>query len=104
MGAAAAEVAAPVEIRLGDLAALGAGALNERHRGHDLPGLAVAALGHVELEPRLLHRVQLLADGRAEPLDRRDLVARLDLRYRHRTGVERLAVDVAPARPSDPAA
>src|SRR5499426_1574029 len=30
-------------------------ALEERRRGHDLPGLAVTALRHVELRPRLLH-------------------------------------------------
>jgi len=29
----------------------------QRRSGHDLPGLAIAALGHVELQPGLLHRV-----------------------------------------------
>ena len=31
---------------------------DQRHRGHDLAGLAVAALGDVVVQPGLLHRVQ----------------------------------------------
>ena len=41
-------------------------ALEQGHRTHDLPGLAVTALRHVVIDPRLLHRVQ---PGRAQALD-----------------------------------
>ena len=47
-------------------------------RGHDLAGLAEAALRDVLVDPRLLHRVQLVAVG--EPLDRGDLAAAADAR------------------------
>src|SRR5437764_11210875 len=47
--------------------------VEQRGRGHDLPGRAVPALERVVLDERLLHRVQLAFPG--EPLDGRDLVA-----------------------------
>ncbi len=104
--AAAADVADLLDVAIGDRAAtlLAADLVDERDRPHDLPGLAIAALRDVEVEPCLLHRVQfavLLADGLGQALDRRDLVRRLDLGDRHGAGVERLAVDVAGARLAD---
>ena len=59
------------------LAALGPALPDLRHRGHDLAGLAVAALRDVLVDPRLLHRVQVVADGVGQALDRGDLVVRL---------------------------
>ena len=47
--------------------------LEQRCRRHDHAALAVAALGHVEVEPGLLDRVQLVAVGDA--FDCRDLAA-----------------------------
>src|SRR5580704_978500 len=47
--------------------------LEERCRGHHHAALAVAALRHVEIEPGLLHRVQLAVLG--ERLDGGDLLA-----------------------------
>src|SRR5487761_1184879 len=58
VGAAPADVANAVQVRLGDLAALGLDLLDQRHRGHDLAGLAESALGDVGVQPGLLHRVQ----------------------------------------------
>src|SRR5438094_7380816 len=46
----------------------------QRRRGHDLTGLAIAALRDVERRPRLLHRMR--ARGR-QSLDRHDLVGGL---------------------------
>src|SRR5437899_7228457 len=70
-GAAAANVARP---RLVDIAVGGRGVLRQqRAGGHDLAGLAVAALDDLEVEPRLL---DLLADGcGADALDGRDGMA-----------------------------
>src|SRR5436853_275071 len=48
--------------------------LEERGGSHDLAGLAVAALRHVERQPRLLHGMVTVA---REALDGDDLVARL---------------------------
>ena len=62
--AAAADVAQRVDVSVRDLPALGLDLVHEGNRGHDLTRLAVAALRNVVLELRLLHRVQLLADGR----------------------------------------
>ena len=47
--------------------------LQQDGRGHDLPRLAVAALGHVLGDPGLLERP---AEVVGEPLDRGDLLAR----------------------------
>ena len=77
--AAAADVAQRVDVGVGDLPALGPDLVDECDGGHDLTGLAVAALPDVVREPRLLHRMQRLADRRREALDRRDLVGRLDV-------------------------
>src|SRR3954452_9362523 len=101
VGAAAADVADLVEVGVADLAAVPVRLADLRHRGHDLAGLAVAALGDIALQPRLLHRVEVLADGLGQALDRGDLVIRLDLADRHRARVERLAVDVRRARLAD---
>src|SRR6266480_426058 len=62
----------------------------QRRRRHDLPALAIAALGDVERDPRLLHRV---TGGRREPFDGRDLPA-LCRRDRRHARARRLAVDV----------
>jgi hypothetical protein len=58
--------------------------------GHDLAGLAVAALGHVELLPRLLQRMHRV---RIEAFDGGDLLA-ADARDRGQAGARRGAVDV----------
>jgi len=68
--AAAANVAQRVDVSVGDLPAFSADLVDERDGGHDLTGVAVAALRDVVLQPRLLHRMQLLADGRRQALDR----------------------------------
>ena len=64
---AAAEVARhrPVDVGVGRMRIL----LEQRGGGHDLAGLAITALRHVELAPGLLQR--MLAGG-IEALDRRD--------------------------------
>src|SRR5262249_47371440 len=59
VGAAAAEVAA--ERRVDVAVARIRLALQQRSRRHDLPGLAVAALHHVQLGPRTLHRMAAVA-------------------------------------------
>src|SRR5215204_4770888 len=66
VGGAAAEIAAHrrVDVRIGRFAILG----QEADRRHDLPGLAIAALRHVELDPGVLNR---LRDFAADALDRR---------------------------------
>src|SRR5437879_1010722 len=71
IGATAANVA---RHRLVDIAVGGRGVLRQqRAGGHDLAGLAVAALHDLEVEPRLLHP---LADGcGADALDGRDGMA-----------------------------
>src|SRR5947209_4932786 len=80
IGPAPADVAQLIEVGVGDRAPpRGVHVIDERDRGHDLAGLAVAALRDVHLEPRLLHRVQLLADRRRQPLDRGDVVGRPDV-------------------------
>ena len=63
VGAAAADVGHQrVDVAVGRLRLL----LQQRHRRHDLPGLAVAALRHVVLDPGQLHRMR--AVGR-KPFD-----------------------------------
>ena len=91
VGTAAADVA---HRRVDLLVARIAGALHQPGRGHDLARLAVAALGHVELEPGPLHRVR--AVGR-QPLDRRDHGARRG-RHGQYAGAHRRAVEVHGAR------
>src|SRR3954470_7409866 len=65
--------------------------LEQRGSGHNLAGLAIAALRHVNRGPGLLHRMRGI--GR-EALDRNDLVARLHGRERDRAGALHLAIDV----------
>src|SRR5205085_8810252 len=65
--------------------------LQERGGGHDLAGLAIAALRHVDCGPGLLHRMRGI--GR-EALDRDDLVARLHGGERDRARSLHLAIDV----------
>src|SRR5579871_1293187 len=76
---------------------------NERGRGHDLPGLAIAALHHFEAEPRLLDLASRL--GCADALDRRHLAV-ADRTYGQEAGAHRLSVDMdrAGAALRDPAA
>src|SRR5579859_1234559 len=87
IGAAAAEVG---EIGV-DVGVCGFGVgLQEGRRAHDLAGLAVAALGHVLLQPGLLHRVAQIGRQR---LDGDDLGALGGL-GRQDAGALRLAVHV----------
>src|SRR5262249_27863491 len=70
----------------------------EQRRGaHDLAALAVAALGRVLLDPRLLERVQA---ARAEALDGGDGL-RLDLAHGRDARAHGLAVDVHGARAAE---
>ena len=71
--------------------------LEERRGGHDLAGLAVAALRHVERQPRLLHGMVAIA---REALDGDDLVARLHVLDQDGAGALHLAVDVNGAGPA----
>src|SRR5215212_7356505 len=66
VGGAAAEITAHrrINIRVGWIAALG----QEADRRHDLPGLTIAALRHIELDPGVLNR---LRDFAADALNRR---------------------------------
>src|SRR5262245_55977670 len=87
-GAAAADVGDPrVDVGVGRPGLL----LQERRDRHDHPGLTVAALGYVEIDPGLLHFVQDAAVGQA--LDRRDLLAFRRGDGQH-AGSDRLAVEV----------
>src|SRR6266853_4339115 len=88
IGAAAADVGhGRVDVGVGGVRIL----LEQRTGRHDLPGLAVAALRHVELRPGLLHR---MGAGRGKSFDRDDPVAGLDFADRNGTGAPHLAVDV----------
>ena len=70
VGSAAAEVEhAPGELLVAGVRA----ALQQRDGGHDLPGLAVAALRHLLLDPRQLHGVGAVL---GQPLDGGDVLAR----------------------------
>src|SRR6185437_6983957 len=84
IGPAAADVAAHrlVDVVVGRLRLGG----QQRRGGHDLPGLAVAALRHVALDPGELDRVRP-----AQPLDGGDLHARRPAE-RRLAGADRLAV------------
>ena len=68
--------------------------LEQRRRGHDLPGLAEAALRDAELDPRLLQRMTAV---RREPLDGDAPLARGAANRRH-AGAHHLAVEVHGAR------
>src|SRR5262244_2446010 len=88
IGAAAADVGhGVVDILIGRLRLL----LQERRRGHDLPGLAVTALRDVERRPRLLDGVR--AGGR-ETLDGDDPIRRLHAADGKDAGAHDLVVDV----------
>src|SRR2546427_9276478 len=75
----------------------------ERRRRHDLPGLAVAALRHIELRPGLLHGVRAIG---GQAFDRDDLVRGLHASDRQDARAHQLAVEVhrAGAALGDPAA
>src|SRR5215470_8486154 len=66
-------------------------ALEERGRGHDLPGLAVPALRHVERRPGLLHGVGAV---RRQPFDGDDPIRGLDAADGEDAGAHDLIVDV----------
>src|SRR5439155_25639202 len=59
--------------------------------------LAVAALRHVDLGPRALHRVRAVA---RQPFDRDDAVVGADARDRDRTRTPHVVIDVHRARPA----
>src|SRR5262249_34456250 len=84
---------AATEVReLGDVGVGGFGlALEEIHRSHDLARLAVAALGHILIEPRLLHGMESLTAG--EALDGGHRVAR-DGAHRRDARTPRGPIDV----------
>src|SRR5258706_8997069 len=69
--------------------------LEQRRGSHDLPRLTVAALGNVDLRPRLLHRVR--ARGR-QALDGDDLVGGFHASDRDSARALDLAVDMHRAR------
>src|SRR5882672_4982923 len=86
VGATAADVGhGLVDVRVGRLRFLG----EERGRGHDLAGLAVAALRDVDLRPGLLHRVRAVA---RQAFDGDDLVGRFDRADRNRAGAHHAPV------------
>src|SRR5581483_2631248 len=89
---------APAQVPAHRLVDVGVGRVRvlveERHGLHDLARLAVAALGHVVVDPGLLHGVQLVALG--QPLDRGHAPA-LDGAHRRDAGPLRHTVDVARA-------
>ncbi len=94
IGGATADVAVHGEI---DIAITRLGVdLQQRHRAHDLSGLAVSALRNIVTDPGLLHRFGL-APGHT--FDGGDLVA-ADTRDRHRTGADRTAVEINRAGPA----
>ena len=66
-------------------------AFQERGRRHDLPRLAIAALGYVEVDPRPLKGMECGPFG--EALDGAHRLAR-DTRHRRQACSRRLAVDV----------
>src|SRR5712691_11577708 len=65
--------------------------LQQSHRGHDLPGLAITTLRHVERRPGLLDWMR--AGGR-QPFDGDDLVGGLHASDGHGAGAHQRAVDV----------
>src|SRR5882724_7262530 len=86
--------AAAADIRHGrvDVGVGGIGVFLQQRRGrHDLSGLAVAALGHVERRPGFLHRI---GAGRGNSFDSDDPVGGLDRADRDGTGAPHLAVDM----------
>src|SRR5215831_14955732 len=92
VGAAAADVAAHglIDVRVGGIRRL----REQRGSGHDLAALAIAALRHIELHPRALHRMRPI---RREPFDRRHALAG-DIRDRDAARLHGAAIDVNRAR------
>lgn len=90
VGAAAADVLERIDVGVGGLRVLG----QQRHGRQDLARLAVAALGDVLVDPRLLNGMEALAVGQA--LDGRDGAAGA-VGDRHGARLERGAVQVAVA-------
>src|SRR6195952_4417548 len=88
VGAAAADVAVhgAIDVGVGGFLVIG----QEADGRHDLAGLAVAALDHVELAPRALNR---LGDPPGYALDRRDL-GLADILDRRLAGAHRLPVEM----------
>src|SRR5579864_8520362 len=76
-----------IDVLVGRLGVL----LEQRGRGHDLAGLAIAALGNVDRGPGLLHRVRCAS---RQPLDGDDDVGFLDITKRDLAGALHLAVDM----------
>src|SRR5882724_43624 len=88
IGAAPADVRhCVVDILIGRLRV----SLEQGRRGHDLPGLAIAALGDVERRPGLLHRMR--AGGR-QAFDGDDLVGGFHASNRDGAGAHQGAVEV----------
>src|SRR3989475_2910403 len=88
IGSAAADVRhRVVDVRVGRFRV----SLQPGRRGHDLPGLAVTALRHVDRRPGLLHGMR--AGGR-QPFDGDDLIGGLHAPDRHSAGAHQRAVDV----------
>src|SRR6185436_4574620 len=88
VGAAAADVGhRRVDVGIGGLLVLG----EQRCCRHELPGLAVAALRHVQLRPSLLHRVAGVA---RQPFDGGDPVAGLHIADRNGARADQLPVQV----------
>src|SRR5215467_6097330 len=88
VGAATADVGHRlVDIRVSRLGLL----REERRRGHDLAGLAIAALRHVDCGPGLLHGMRAVA---RQALDGDDLVAGLDRADRYRAGAHHVPVQM----------
>jgi hypothetical protein len=89
IGAAAADIAGHCGI---DIGIVGIGRCGQERRcRHDLPRLAIAALNHFDIEPRLLH---FRPDRRvADRFDGRDRAV-ADRTRRQKAGAYRLAVDM----------
>src|SRR6185295_17549758 len=88
VGAAAAEVGhRRVDVCVGRLAVF----RQQRCRRHELPGLAVAALRHIQFRPGFLHRVACVA---RQAFDGRDPVAGFDVADRDRARAHQLPVQV----------
>src|SRR5262249_4983604 len=67
------------------------GSFEQRRRSHDLSRLAIAALGHVDRRPSLLHGMRA---GGGEPLDGDDPVGRFHVSDANGAGALHLVIDV----------
>src|SRR4029453_14642925 len=88
ISAAAADIGDAVDVFVGGVRLF----LQQRHRGHDLARLAVAALRHVFGEPSRLHRMELPV-GRGEALNGDDVLAGRS-RHGNRAGAHRDTADM----------